>query len=164
MKVVKWLDEHFEEALLVLLLVLICCVELLQVIIRNIPWIPALKWAEEFCRFCWVWSVFLSIPYTVKKANMLRVSALLDVLGERARIILNVAADILTVAAMGLLAVHSFGVVRSIAESAETSPAMRLPMWIVYSVVLIGFAGGALRGIQQAVLHIKGFDRQGGDA
>ena len=62
MKVVKWLDEHMEEFLLVILLVVIACVSLLQVIIRKIPWIPSLTWAEEFCRFCWIWSVFLSLP------------------------------------------------------------------------------------------------------
>lgn len=42
MKVVKWLDEHMEEFLLVILLVVIACVSLLQVIIRKIPWIPSL--------------------------------------------------------------------------------------------------------------------------
>ena len=36
MKVIKWLDEHFEEALLVILLVLICCIELIQVVVRNL--------------------------------------------------------------------------------------------------------------------------------
>ena len=72
MKAVKWLDERFEETLLAILLVLISCVEFIQVVIRNVPWIPALTWAEEFCRFCWIWSVFLSLPYTVRKASMLQ--------------------------------------------------------------------------------------------
>ena len=47
MKVVKWLDDHLEETFLVILLILISCVSLLQVIIRKIPFIPALTWAEE---------------------------------------------------------------------------------------------------------------------
>ena len=62
MKVLKWLDEHFEETLLVICLVLIACVCLVQVIIRNIPWIPSLQWAEEFCRFAWIWSVVILVP------------------------------------------------------------------------------------------------------
>ena len=80
MKVLKWLDEHFEETLLVICLVLIACVCLIQVIIRNIPWIPSLQWAEEFCRFAWIWSVFLSLPYTIRKGTMLRVNVLLDLM------------------------------------------------------------------------------------
>ena len=47
MNVAKWLDEHFEETLLVILLVLISCVELIQVIVRNVSFIPALTWAED---------------------------------------------------------------------------------------------------------------------
>ena len=164
MKVIKWLDEYFEEALLVVLLILISCVELAQVIARNVPWIPALTWAEEFCRFCWVWTVFLSLPYTIKRAGMLRVDALLNALGERTRRIVDVAVDIITALAMGLLGGYSVGVVRNIAASAETSPAMQLPMWIVYSVVLIGFLGAALRAVRQAILHVRAADGEGGDA
>ena len=158
MKVLKWLDEHFEETLLVVLLILISCVELMQVIIRNIPWIPALTWAEEFCRFCWIWSVFLSLPFTIRKASMLRVSVLLDVFPEKARKIINIAVDFITAVCMLVLGINSVSVISKIMSSGETSPAMAWPMWTVYSIMLLGFFGGFLRGVQQAWMHIKGFN------
>ena len=157
MKAIRWLDKHFEETLLIVLLVLIFCVELLQVVIRNIPWVPAMTWAEEFCRFCWIWSVFLSLPYTIRKGSMLRVTALPDVLPPRAGNVLNILADFITGAAMLLLAVHSVSVIGRIQQSGETSPAMQWPMWIIYSIMLLGFFGGTLRSVQQAVLHIRSF-------
>ena len=157
MRALKWLDEHFEEALLVILLVLIACVELIQVIYRNLPFVAALTWAEEFCRFCWIWSVFISLPYTIRKGSMLRVSVLLDVFPQKLRAGLNIAVDLITVASMLLLGVYSISVVRKILQSGETSPAMRWPMWIVYSIMLLGFFLGALRGLQQAVIHIRHF-------
>ena len=157
MKMLKWLDEHFEETLLVILLVLISCVELAQVVIRNVPFIPALTWAEEFCRFCWIWSVFLSLPYTIRKGSMLRVSVLLDVFPPKARNVVNIAVDLITAAVMLLLAVHSVTVVKSIVQSHETSPAMLWPMWAVYSILLLGFFGGAVRALQQAWLHTRSF-------
>ena len=160
MKCLKWLDEHFEETLLIILLVLISCVELAQVIIRNIPWIPALTWAEEFCRFCWIWSVFLSLPFTIRKASMLRVSVLLDVFPDKAKKILNIAVDLIISACMLILGTNSIAVIQKIMKSGETSPAMVWPMWIVYSVMLIGFMGGFLRGLQQAYLHIRGFNEK----
>ena len=46
---------------MVVFLVLITVVSLMQVIVRNIEVIPSLTWAEEFCRFCWIGSVFLSM-------------------------------------------------------------------------------------------------------
>lgn len=157
MKVIRWLDEHFEEALMVMLLVLICCVELIQVVARNLSFVSALTWAEEFCRFCWIWSVFISLPYTIRKGNMLRVSVLLDVFPAKIRGIINVAVEVMITASMLLLAVHSVGVVQGIMESGETSSAMLWPMWIVYSVMLLGFFLGALRGAQQVYLHIRHF-------
>lgn len=161
MKVMKWLDDHFEETLLVILLVVITIVSFLQVVIRKIPWIPALTWAEEFCRFCWIWSVFLSLPFTIRKGSMLRVTALLDIMPNAMRQILNLIVDVITTCCMALLAFHSVTVVNDIRMSNEASPAMLWPMWLVYSVMLIGFALGTLRGVQQFVLHIKHFGDKG---
>ena len=81
MKVIKWLDEHFEETFLVFFLVLISCITMLQIIART--FFAALSWPEEFCRYCWIWSVFISLPYTMRKGNMLRVNVLVDLLPPR---------------------------------------------------------------------------------
>lgn len=160
MKVVKWLDAHMEEFLLVILLVVISCVTFLQVIIRKIPWIPSLTWAEEFCRFCWIWSVFLSLPYTIRMGNMLRVGVILDMMPNVLRKTVNIIVDFVTIACMGLLAFHSVSVVKGIWASGEASPAMLWPMWIVYSVMLIGFVLAVLRGLQQVIIHIKHFNEK----
>ena len=158
MKVIRWLDSHLEEALLIILLVMISCVELVQVIFRNVPFLSALTWAEEFCRFCWIWSVFISLPYTIRKGSMLRVSVLADLLPAKARHAVNIAVDLITAAVMLLLGVNSVKVVGSIYASSETSPAMLWPMWVIYSIMLFGFFVGTARGIQQAVLHIMHFN------
>lgn len=160
MKVIKWLDVHLEEFLLVVLLVVIACVSLLQVIIRKVPWVPSLTWAEEFCRFCWIWSVFLSLPYTIRMGNMLRVGVLLDAMPNLIRKTINILVDIVTTSCMALLAYHSVAVVSGIQASGEASPAMLWPMWIVYSVMLIGFVLAVLRGIQQIVIHVKHFNEK----
>ena len=154
-KTVQFLDAHFEEILLVIMLVLITIVEFLQVVIRNIPWIPALKWAEEFCRFCWIWSVFLSLPYTIKKGSMLRVSVLMDAFPDKVKHIVNIAVDFINAVVMVFLGVHAIPVIQMVKQSGEKSPAMLWPMWIIYIILLFGFFGGALRAVQQAVLHIR---------
>ncbi len=157
MKVLKWLDLHFEEIFMVFFLVLITVVSLMQVIVRNIDSIPALKWAEEFCRFCWIGSVFLSLPYTIRNISMLRVCVLLDLLPETVHKLINIIVYFLTAACMALLAWYSVDVVAYLMQSGEKSPAMLWPMWVVYSTMLIGFTLGIFRGIQQGVLHIMRF-------
>ena len=133
---IKWLDEHMEETFLVICLVLIACISMIQVIVRKVPFLSSLQWAEEFDRFMWIWSVFISLPYTIRMGNMLRVNVLLD---------------------------HSYGVIfgaKGIMSSGELSPAMRWPMWIVYVFMLIGFGLGTLRGIQMIIIHAKHFNEK----
>lgn len=48
MSAIKWLDEHFEEAIMVFLLALISCVMMAQIIARNI--FNSMTWPEEFSR------------------------------------------------------------------------------------------------------------------
>ncbi len=157
MKVLKWLDDHAEETFLVLCLIVIACVMMLQVVIRKIPTMKALQWAEELCRFLWIMSVFVSLPYTIRKGTMLRVSVVLDLFPEKLRKVINLIVDVVICGSMALLAYHSFGVYRKIAESGETSPAMVWPMTIVYSFMIIGFVLGTFRAAQMIVLHIQHF-------
>ena len=155
MKVIKWLDEHFEEVLLVALLAVISCVELMQVVARNVPFFPALTWAEELCRFAWIATVFMSIPYTIRTCTALRVTALIDIIPWKLRNIFDVAVDAVTAVLMAFLTVNAVTVFQRVLESGETSPAMVWPMWIMYLFVLVGFALGALRAVQMCVIHIK---------
>ena len=152
---IKWLDEHFEETLLVFLLVLISCVELVQVIIRNVSFIPALTWAEEFCRICWIASVFISLPYTVRKASMLRVSVVIDMLPGKLKKLINIIVDIVTAATMLLLGHYSITVIQRIIRINETFPALKWPMWTIYSVMVISLFLAALRCLQMAYIHTK---------
>lgn len=158
MKAIKWLDEHFEEAILIFFLIVISCVELLQVICRNVPVFPTLTWPEEMCRFVWIATVFLSLPYTIRTETPLRVTALIDILPWKMRNLMNIIVDVITVVLMAILSYASFVVLQRIIASGEVSPAMLLPMWIMYLIVLIGFVGAALRSVEMFVIHIKHFN------
>lgn len=159
MKIIKWLDEHLEECFLVIFLVLISVVCLLQVIARRVE---ALKipWTDEFCRFMWIWSVFVSVPYTIRKGSMLRVSVVLDMIPEVLRKVINIVVDVIIVASMALLTYYAVGVLQGIIDSGETSPAMRWPMSAMYTVMLVCYALSVLRGIQQTIIHITHFGQR----
>lgn len=156
---VKWLDEHFEETLLVVLLVLISCVELIQVIVRNVSFIPALTWAEEFCRICWIASVFISLPYTIRKASMLRVSVVMDMFPNKIKNTVNIIVDLVTGATMLLLGYHSISVIQRVIRSNETFPAMKWPMWSIYSVMVVSLFLATFRCLQMAYIHTKSYNK-----
>ncbi len=160
---IKWLDEHFEETLLVIFLVLIACISMIQVVVRKIPFLSSLQWAEEFDRFMWIWSVFISLPYTIRMGNMLRVNVLLDLMPHYVRKTLSLIVDVIVMLSMALLCYHSVGVIfgpKGIMTSGELSPAMKWPMWIVYIWMLLGFGLATLRGIQMIIIHAKHFNEK----
>ena len=157
MKAIKWLDNHFEEVILVLFLVLISVIELAQVIYRN-TMSSSLSWAEEVCRFLWIASVFVSLPYTVRNESILRVTALLDVLPWKIQNTLNIFVDLVTIVALTILSYASFGCFESVYSSGELSAAILLPMWIIYVFVVGGLCVGVVRGCQILVLHIRHFN------
>ena len=163
---IKWLDEHFEETLMVIFLILISCVMMLQVVVRKIPFIPSLTWAEEFSRFMWIMSVFISLAYTIRKGNMLRVNVIIDLLPQTLRKIINLCVDVIVALCMALLAYHSIECLNWAAGTmlegakAETSPALGWPMWWLYAVALFGFIIATLRAIQMFFIHLKNFNEK----
>lgn len=157
-KAVKWLDTHFEEAILVFFLVVIACVELVQVVCRNVPVLPTLTWPEELCRFAWIATVFLSLPYTIRTSNMLRVSVMIDALPYKIHNALDIFVDVVTTLMMGILAYQSVAVMQRIYASGETSPAMLWPMWVMYLIVLVGLVLATARSIEMIVIHIIHFN------
>lgn len=160
MKALKWLDDHFEETLLAVFLVLISCVMMLQVIVRKIPNVESLTWAEEFSRFMWIMSVFISLPYTIRKSNMLRVSVVLDLLPQAVRKVINLCVDVVVTLCMALLTYHTIEVLQWTVRSGETSAAMQWPMSILYGFAFIGFILATLRGVQMFIVHIQHFNER----
>jgi len=154
-KVLKWLDDHFEETLLAVLLILITCMTMLQIIARNTT--GSLSWPEEFCRFCWIWSVFLSVPYTIKNNNMLRVNIIVDLLPNVIRKIINLSVELIIAVVCGTAFYHSIAVEQGYIKTGEFSPAMEWPLSIALLCIQIGFALGIVRAIEQVIVQIKHF-------
>ena len=152
---IKWLDLHFEESILIFFLVAISCVELVQVVARNVSFMPSLTWAEELCRFLWIATVFVSLPYTIRTVTALRVTALIELLPWKIENVINILIDVFTCAVLAVLTYFSIDVFEGVYRNGEVSPAMLLPMWIMYVFVVAGFSLGALRGLQMAIIHIK---------
>lgn len=147
MKIVKWLDEHLEEALLIALLVVMCLLTGLQVFMRKVL-NNSLTWSEELNRFCYIWSGFLSIGYCIKKGTEIRIDMAVNALPKKLRAVVDLAASLLVIALFALFAQGSVTILREVLQSAQTSSAMGLPMKYVYSAPLAGFGLGILRMVQ----------------
>ncbi|MCL1809414.1 MAG: TRAP transporter small permease [Clostridiales bacterium] len=159
MRVVRWFDEHFEETVLVLLLVAISCVMMLQIIMRKVV-NSSLPWPEEFCRYCYVWTTFFTLAFAMRQGNMLRVSVVVDLFPKIARKIVYILGNLACLAFFTVFFFNSIDVVQSIKASGQSSTAMGLPMYLVYLSTVIGFGLGAVRTVQVIYKQVKNFNVQ----
>lgn len=156
MSVIKWLDEHLEEAILVLLLAIISCIMMAQIFARTFS--NSMTWPEEFSRYCYIWTVFLSLGYTIKKRNMLKVGIVMDLLPQKVRRIFEILVNIIMLALFVILFKHAIVYTDKIRLTGQFSPAMQVPMWIMYLSTIIGFGLSSIRMVQQIIDNIRNFN------
>lgn len=160
MRVIKWFDKYFEETVLILLMVGISCVMFLQIIMRYIFTMP-LTWPEELCRYMWIWTVFFSLSYSIRIRKMLRVDVVMEFLSKKSRMIMALLIETLSLVVYSIFSYYSLIVLRSLVISGRVSPALRIPMYLVYSVVCIGFFLSVIRTVQ--ILYITARDIKTGE-
>jgi C4-dicarboxylate transporter DctQ subunit len=156
MSAIKWLDEHLEEAIMVFLLALISSVMMAQIIARNV--FNSMTWPEEFSRYCYIWTVFLSLGYTIKKGNMLKVGLVMDLLPTKIRRSIEIVVNLIILAICVVFFRHAITYTGKIYNMGQISPAMHLPMWIMYLATVLGFGLASIRTVQQIVHNIKNFN------
>lgn len=156
MSAIKWLDEHFEEAIMVVLLALISCVMMAQIVARNL--FNSMTWPEEFSRYCYIWTVFLSLGYTIKKGNMLKVGLVMDLLPTKIRRAIEILANLIILAICVVFFRYAITYAGIIHKTGQISPAMHIPMWIMYLCTVLGFALASIRTAQQIVDNIRNFN------
>jgi len=154
MKAVKWLDKYLEEAIMVGFLILLSCVMFLQIIMRFCFKTP-LTWPEEFCRYCFVYSAFIASAYCIRNDKMLRVDVVMKLLPEKLWNIMDVVSKILAMIFCIIMTTPAYTIMMNAMKINQVSPAMQMPTWWLYSSAPIGFALGAVRGLQSVILTIQ---------
>ena len=149
-KVWTYLEENLEELLMVILLIVMSLVMIVQVVLRMMN--HGLTWAEELCRYCFVYSGMLSAGYCIRKGVGIRVDALFNFFPKPVKIIIDYLGKLLTTAVYAYLAYSSIGLIRT---TTSISTAMQLPIKYVYAAVPLGLGLGAIRGVQDLVKYSR---------
>lgn len=153
-KVIRWLDLHLEETIMVVLGSLIGVVIMFQIVMRYV-FRHALPWPEEFCRFCYIYFCFISISYSVRNHSMLNVTLLQDHLPRAVRMALDLVIQISMVAVFVIFFRSSLDCVQATITSGQMSTAMQIPMTIPYLATSIGFFLAIIRSIQASIHSAK---------
>ena len=148
LKILRWLDEHFEEYILSGLLVVIAVVMMLQVIMRYV-FNASLSWAEEASRYAFVWSALVSIGYTIKENSILKVDTLVEALPAGLKHLLITLINLSVTLFFGYLFISSIPAVKRVVLTGQTSPALKIPLGWIYFAAIAGFFLATVRSIQK---------------
>ncbi len=159
-KVWDYLEENLEEILMVILLAAFSLVMFAQVIARNI-FNHGFIWAEEVCRYLFVYSGMLSAGYCIRKGLAIRVDAVYNFFPRPVKILIDLLAKLLTVVVYAYLAYKSIGLIKT---TTTISSALQLPLQYVYASIPIGMGLGTIRGVQDLVKFCKASFGKGGEA
>ena len=152
MKVLKWLDRHLEEVILVFLLCCIVAVMLYQIVCRYI-FNNSLTWSEEFCRYCFIWFMFVGISYSTRFDLDLRVDAIIHLFPAKVKKGLQFVGLFICLAIVSWLFINSFETVAAVARTGERSAGLHVSMKYVYLASVIGYGLGTLRYIQCIIMR-----------
>lgn len=153
LQLLKWLDIHFEEAILIAATILITVVITMQIVMRY--FFNALPWAEEFCRFCYIYFCFCSISYSIRNRSLLNVTVIIDMLPRIVRMLLDVVVQIAMAVMFAVFFYGSLGCMQATFESGQLSTALQIPMSVPYFATVLGFFLATIRSIQMTIRSIK---------
>ena len=149
MKLINWLDEHFEEAILCFLLVAISCIMGVQLILRNFFGTP-IPWSDEICRYMFVWMGGLGVAFATKNASHLRMDILPTMIPALKKP-LEVLCDISLVIVGFILIRGSIPFFANLEKTHQLSAAMKIPMKYVYYSMSVGFGLSIFRIVERYV-------------
>lgn len=147
MKALCFLERYFERILLTMALFTMASVLFAQVIMRYFLRAP-FSWSEELTRYVLVWTAIVGVSLAVRERKNISVDFLPLVMGERSVRVFAIIAHLFVLIFSYIMISASIPLIQRLAAIGQTSPALGIPMWIVYAAIPVGFGMTFLRTLQ----------------
>ncbi|HZG72376.1 MAG TPA: TRAP transporter small permease [Chondromyces sp.] len=151
MNILKWLDQHFEEYLLIVLSSFTVILIFTQVFMRYILG-DSLTWSEEIARYAFIWMIYLGVSYGVKKNKHLGVDAFTMLFEKKGQLIVGMIANLSFLVFSLVITYYGFDIVMRVTRE---SAAIQLPLEWVYAAPVVGMILTSIRLVQNIILDIK---------
>ncbi|MFA9421997.1 MAG: TRAP transporter small permease [Sedimentibacter sp.] len=148
-KLLNILDNFEEKALTVILSIMV--VVIFMATFFRFTKILIIPWAEELARYLMVWLVFLGIGAGAKSNRHFTVDNLVNALPKSTYKIFFIIRTVIIVTYCSFIGYIGFGLINSLKIMGQTSPALRMPIWFVYSAIPVGLTIMIVRTLQFAI-------------
>lgn len=150
----KYLDEHFEESLVVLMMAAMSVIIGLQIFMRYVMG-ASLSWSEELSRYLFIWATYLGVAYGVRKDAHIRVSMVTDMMSPRNAAYIRILTHVIFGAFAVFVMYQGWIMVEKTFRFGQKSASLGIPMGFVYLAPLTGFAFTILRLVQAIWLDLR---------
>lgn len=153
MRALKWLDLHFEEIFLTILLIVLTVLIMVNVILRYVLG-SGLAWSEAICRYCLVYSTFFTIAHWIRRSNGISVDFIVQIVPKQAATILHSIVLVLQFIFFCMLFMASVRVLKATYASGTVDGSLGFNMAYIYFACVIGFLDALVRSIQVIILNV----------
>ncbi len=137
---------RIQDVLAVAPLIAMCFIVLASVIMRYALKIP-FTWGEEAARYLMIFASMIAIGMGVREKAHLGVTMFTDLLPGKAKTFVLALAQVLNLIIYGYLTILSWRFVTMQHKFGQSSAALKLPMYLVYGVMIMGFGFSCIETI-----------------
>ena len=148
-RVLNFFEDFEEKALTVILSIMVLTI--FMATFFRFTKIMIIPWAEELARYLMIWLVFLGIGAGAKANRHFTVDNLVNAFPASTHKAFFIIRTVIIVIYCGFISYVGFSLVKSLKIMGQTTPALRVPMWFVYSAVPIGLLLMVVRTIQYVI-------------
>lgn len=145
--------DFFETYVCAVLFFITCAIIFIQVVFRALS-LPV-AWTEESARYLCVWVIYLAASKGVKNGNHMSVDLLPMILKGKARVILYIIADLISLTFFVILCYFGVQVLASMSVRPQFSAANGINMQLAYAAPYVGSGMMIIRALQRLVVLIE---------
>ncbi len=138
MKLLKLLDEHIEEWLLIMLYTAMLLIASAQVLFRYVINL-SISWSQDLITYILIWSVFIGISLTVKKRRHIKVELAYVIFSEQTQFFLKILSNVIF---MIFCVFYSYFAILKVNNlifiNPQISDSTGLSMWMIQIAIPIG--------------------------
>lgn len=113
----------------------------------------SIPWCEEATRYMFVAVIFLTLNIMIAQGSALRVDIIDNYVKGKGKILLSVIQTVLTVVTLGVFTYS--GIMLMQAGKTSISPAMHIPMYLIYALMPLGYFLALIEVIHQEVVFVR---------
>jgi C4-dicarboxylate transporter DctQ subunit len=138
--------------------ILVFCVASLAILlITNVfarTFFQSIYFAEEVSKFLVMLTTFTGVSYGVRKARHIRMGAFLDAMPPKMEKTFLIIISFISAVVMGILTWFSYKYLMNAMDMGHMTPALRVPKWIFYVIIPIGFGLACVQYIRTIIKNL----------